>query len=88
MVEPDAVIVVQASAIGGAHVAFLAANRPFAALQPDGLAGVELAAANALGNALLLVFAALVDGCGVTLHGRGCGLGKANGRSQGEKSNA
>jgi hypothetical protein len=88
MVEPDAVIVVQAPAIGGAHMAFLAADGDFAALQPVGLAGVELAGANTLANALLLVFAALVDGCGVALHGRGCGLGKANSRSQCEKSNA
>jgi hypothetical protein len=92
MVEPDAIDACKAPAVGGAHVALLAANGRFTALQTSTLAGIEPAAANALANALLLVFASLVDGGGVAMHGSrrccGCRLCKANGRGKCEKSDA
>jgi hypothetical protein len=92
MVETDAIGACKAPAVGGAHVALLAADGGFTALQASTLAGIEPAAADALANALLLVFASLVDGGGVALHGsrrhRGRRLGKANGRGKCEKSDA
>ena len=82
-VEPNAIEVVEASMVGGAHVALLAPDGSFTALQTCTLAGIEPAGADALANALLLMFASLVDGGGVALHGSSgrnrCSLGKANG---------
>jgi hypothetical protein len=83
MVEPDAIGACKVSAVAGAHVALLTADGGFTALQARTLAGIEPAAADALPNALLLVFPSLVDGGGVALHGSSrCsrwGLCKANG---------
>jgi hypothetical protein len=76
-VEPNAIEVVEASM----------------ALQACALAGIEPSALNALPDALLLVFASLVD-VNVAVHGRwrrsGCGhsLCKADGGSKCEKSDA
>jgi len=88
VVEPDAVPAGQTAMIGYAHVVFLAANGGLAALQPGALTGIEPAAADALRNALLLVLAALVDDCGVALHGHGCSLSKTKGGSECQKSDA
>jgi hypothetical protein len=64
-------------------VALLAADGGFTAFQSRTLAGIEPASADALADALLLVFTSLVDGGGMALHGScGCsrwGLSKANG---------
>lgn len=84
MVETGAVTAVEAAVIGGAHPVRLAADGSFAALELDCLAGVDAACLDAVANALLLVVAALADGCGVALRqsrrGRGRGsLSKANG---------
>jgi hypothetical protein len=83
MVEPDAISACEMSAAGGAHVALLAADGGFTAFQSRTLAGIEPASADALADALLLVFTSLVDGGGMALHGScGCsrwGLSKANG---------
>jgi hypothetical protein len=92
MVEPDAIGACKVSAVGGAHVALLAADGSFTALQARTLAGIEPACADTLANALLLVFTPLVDGGSVALHGNcggsGWGLCKANGCGKCEKSDA
>ena len=88
MIERDAVGAVQVAAIGSAHVSFLAPDGGFAAFEPASLARIEPAGSNALGDALLLVFASLVDGGDVALHRRWCGLGKANGGTKCKKSDA
>jgi hypothetical protein len=86
VIEPYAIDVCEASTVGGAHVALLAADGSFTTLEAGTLAGVEPAALNALPDALLLVCASLVDG-GVAMHGCGCrclhgsGLSKSNGGS-------
>jgi hypothetical protein len=54
VVEPNAIEVIQASVVGGAHEVLLAANGSFAALEACALAGIEPAALNALPDALLL----------------------------------
>ena len=87
-IERDAVGAGEAAVMGGAHVSFVAADGGFAALQAVGLARVEAAGADALRDALLLVFAALVDGGGMALHRRRCGLGKANGGTKCKNSDA
>jgi hypothetical protein len=93
VVEPGAIEMIQVPMAGGAHVALLAADGSFAALQACALAGIEPSALNALPDALLLVFASLVD-VNVAVHGRwrrsGCGhsLCKADGGSKCEKSDA
>jgi hypothetical protein len=74
--------------MGGAHVPFLAADGSFAALEAAGLACIEPAGADALRDALLLVFATLVDGGGMALHRHRCGLGKANGGTKYKNSDA
>ena len=73
--------VVEPHAVCGAHAVFLAADGGFTTLKACALTGVEAAGADAFTDALLLVFTALVDGCGVALHGSRCrrGLRKANG---------
>src|ERR1700677_3437617 len=89
MVEANAIGARQVAAIGEAHVTFLAADGSFAALETCALASIEPARADALTDALLLMFTALVDGGSVALHGGyRSGLGKANGRGKCEKSDA
>jgi hypothetical protein len=93
VVEPHAVKVSEMAISGGAHVSFLAADGGFAAFQASRLARIEAAGANSLSDALLLMFAALVDGGGMALHRGGCGaargrLSKANGGGKCEKSDA
>jgi len=78
-VEPDAVYAIEAAMAGEAHVALLAANGGFTALQSRALAGIEPSAVDALGDALLLMLASLVDGDGVALRGLRCGLSKTKG---------
>jgi hypothetical protein len=92
-VEPDAVRAGQVATVSGAHVALLSADGGFTAFQPNDLARVEPAGADAMSNAALLMYATLVDGGGVAMHGGRCGLGntglrKANGGRKCEKSNA
>jgi hypothetical protein len=82
MIQTNTVGAGKTAAAGAAHVAFLTADGDFAAFQADCLARVETAGSDALRNPLLLVFAALVDGGGMAMHGNGCGLGKANGGSK------
>jgi len=65
MVEPHAGCAIETSMAGGTHVAFLASDGSLAAFQPAGLPGVQTAGPDALCDALLLMFAALVDGHGV-----------------------
>jgi len=93
MVEPHPVNAVQAAVAGGAHVAFLAAEGGFAAFQANCPSCVQAAGSDALRDAPLLVLAALIDGGGMALHGGWRGLdwgrlGKADGRSKCEKSDA
>jgi hypothetical protein len=92
-VEPDAVRAGQVATVSGTHVALLPANGGFTAFQPDGLACVKPAGADALSDAALLMYAALVDGGGMAMHGGWRGLGnaglcKANGGRKCKKSNA
>ena len=88
MVEPDAIDPVEAAMGGEAHMPLLAADGGFAALQTASLPGIEPAAVDALGDALLLMFASLVDCYGVVLHGLRCGLSKTKGGCQCQKSDA
>ena len=79
VVEPDAVKAGEAAMAGEAHVALLAADGGFAPLQARSLTGVEPSSVNALGDALLLMRASLVDGDGVVLGGLRSGLSKTKG---------
>jgi hypothetical protein len=80
-IEPHAIDAGKMATVRGAHAVFLTTNGGFAALQACTLGRVETPAADALPNALLLVFATLVDGCGMALHGSWsrCCLRKADG---------
>jgi hypothetical protein len=73
---------------GDAQAVLLAADQGFATLQARTLVSVEPSGANALRDALLLVIAALVDGCSVAGQRRGRGLRKANGGTKCKKSDA
>ncbi len=55
-----------------AHHAFLVADRGLAAFQTSALASIEAASLDALCNALLLDFAALVNSGGMALHRSRC----------------
>ena len=79
MVEPDAIDPVEAAMGGEAHMPLLAADGGFAPLQARSLTGVEPSSVNALGDALLLMLASLVDGDGVVLGGLRSGLSKTKG---------
>ena len=92
MVQTDPIRTSETAAIGETHVAFLPADGCFTALHAHCLARVEPASSDSLRDAPLLMFAALIDGGGMTLH-RNSGsvrdpLGKANGGGKCEKSDA
>jgi hypothetical protein len=83
-VEPHAVKVVKPAVAWSAHVTRLAADGGFTAFEAAWLARIQAAGSYPLRNALLLMFAALVDGCVMAMHWSRCGpdggrLGKANG---------
>jgi hypothetical protein len=70
---------VEAAMARDAHHAFLVADGGFATFQTSALAGVEASTMDALRDALLLVFAALVNGGGMALDGSRRCLSKAKG---------
>src|SRR5579875_3298743 len=65
--------------VGAAHLVFLAIDRGIAAFQIAGFAGGQLAALHSLGDAVLLILFALVDGGRGLRHRDGCGKGKKGG---------
>jgi hypothetical protein len=63
VIELDAVEAGEPTAVGETHVAFLAADGGFALHEAMGLSGPESASASALGYAIALKGASLVDVC-------------------------
>jgi len=83
VIEPGAICMCEAAMACRAHESFLVPDGGFAAFKVSRLARVEASTVDALRDALLLVFAALVDRGGMALHRSRsrCGrcLSKANG---------
>jgi hypothetical protein len=83
MFQRDAIGMIEAAVVSGAHVPFRAANAHFTAFKAACLACLEAPAVNALRYPVLLEVASLVDGGGMALRRRRsrcrCSLAKANG---------
>jgi hypothetical protein len=88
MVERNTIAAGKPSVIAAAHVPFFAADGDFAAFQVTGFASGKLSASYALGNAVLLKFAALVDGGGMAGRRHRSSLAKPDRRAKCEKSDA
>ncbi len=81
VVEDRAITGGEASVVGASHEAFLAADGPLTAFEVAGFAPCELAGANALGDAALLVSLSLGDGL---RHADGAGEGEKRGGNDGK----
>jgi hypothetical protein len=88
VIEPDAVGAGKMTAIGIAHMSFLAAYRGFAAFEVTCFGPGELATPYALRDAMLLKFTALVDGGRMAWRRNRSVLGNAEGGAECEKSDA
>ena len=71
--EDAAILAGEVTVVLSAHVALFAVDPPFLALKTGGFTGSELAGADALGDSVLLIVFALIDGdAGLREGGCGC----------------